>query len=93
MSKEPDDDHLYETAESQASYFTASQARDQGFSWKRPCQCMAAEVQLEQRSIQEALVTLEWFLDPVLSSKQIGWWNLLYRGWQQRYSDSFCLTV
>ncbi len=35
MVTEPDDDRLYETAESQAGYFTASQARDHGFSWER----------------------------------------------------------
>ena len=35
MSTEPDYDRLYETAESQAGYFTASQARDHGFSWER----------------------------------------------------------
>ena len=35
MNTEPDYDRLYETAESQAGYFTASQARDHGFSWER----------------------------------------------------------
>ncbi|MFO7680874.1 MAG: type IV toxin-antitoxin system AbiEi family antitoxin domain-containing protein [Chloroflexota bacterium] len=35
MNTEPDYDRLYETAENQAGYFTASQARDHGFSWER----------------------------------------------------------
>ncbi len=35
MDTEPDYDRLYETAESQAGYFTASQAREHGFSWER----------------------------------------------------------
>ena len=35
MSTEPDYDRLYETAESQAGYFTANQARNHGFSWER----------------------------------------------------------
>ena len=35
MNAEPDYDRLYETAESQAGYFTASQAREHGFSWER----------------------------------------------------------
>lgn len=35
MNTEPDYDRLYETAESQAGYFTASQAREHGFSWER----------------------------------------------------------
>jgi predicted transcriptional regulator of viral defense system len=35
MSQKPDYDGLYEIAENQAGYFTASQARDVGFSWER----------------------------------------------------------
>jgi predicted transcriptional regulator of viral defense system len=35
MSKAPDYDGLYEIAEKQAGYFTASQAREVGFSWER----------------------------------------------------------
>lgn len=35
MNTEPDYHRLYETAESQAGYFTASQAREHGFSWER----------------------------------------------------------
>ena len=35
MSQKPDYDSLYEIAESQAGYFTASQAREVGFSWER----------------------------------------------------------
>jgi predicted transcriptional regulator of viral defense system len=35
MSRAPDYDGLYEIAENQAGYFTASQARDVGFSWER----------------------------------------------------------
>jgi predicted transcriptional regulator of viral defense system len=35
MSQKPDYDGLYEIAESQAGYFTASQAREVGFSWER----------------------------------------------------------
>lgn len=35
MSTEPDYDRLYETAENQAGYFTASQAKDHGFTWER----------------------------------------------------------
>ncbi|MBC8462038.1 MAG: hypothetical protein H8D67_29055 [Deltaproteobacteria bacterium] len=35
MSQKPDYDSLYEIAENQAGYFTASQARDVGFSWER----------------------------------------------------------
>lgn len=35
MNQEPDYDRLYETAESQAGYFTASQAQGHGFSWER----------------------------------------------------------
>ncbi len=36
-------------------------------SWKRPFQRMAAEVQLQQRSIQEAEAALQQFLHPVLN--------------------------
>ncbi len=35
MSQKPDYDGLYEIAENQAGYFTASQAREVGFSWER----------------------------------------------------------
>ena len=35
MCQGPDYDGLYEIAESQAGYFTASQAREVGFSWER----------------------------------------------------------
>ena len=35
MVPKPDYDQLYETAESQAGYFTANQARKHGFSWER----------------------------------------------------------
>lgn len=35
MIPKPDYDQLYETAESQAGYFTAKQARKHGFSWER----------------------------------------------------------
>ena len=35
MNRKPDYDGLYEIAESQAGYFTASQAREVGFSWER----------------------------------------------------------
>ena len=35
MNTELDYDLLYETAESQADYFTTSQAREHGFSWER----------------------------------------------------------
>ena len=35
MNTEPDYDRLYETAENQAGYFTASQAQNCGFSWER----------------------------------------------------------
>lgn len=35
MITDPDYDRLYETAENQAGYFTASQAKDHGFSWER----------------------------------------------------------
>jgi predicted transcriptional regulator of viral defense system len=35
MIQGPDYDGLYEIAESQAGYFTASQAREVGFSWER----------------------------------------------------------
>jgi predicted transcriptional regulator of viral defense system len=35
MSHKPDYDGLYEIAENQAGYFTASQARQVGFSWER----------------------------------------------------------
>lgn len=35
MSSEPDYNQLYETAESQAGYFTAGQAKEHGFSWER----------------------------------------------------------
>ena len=35
MTPGPDYDGLYEIAESQAGYFTASQAREVGFSWER----------------------------------------------------------
>ncbi len=35
MSDQPDYNLLYETAESQAGYFTAAQARKHGFSWER----------------------------------------------------------
>ncbi len=35
MAQGPDYDGLYEIAESQAGYFTASQAREVGFSWER----------------------------------------------------------
>ncbi|MEZ4593412.1 MAG: type IV toxin-antitoxin system AbiEi family antitoxin domain-containing protein [Chloroflexota bacterium] len=35
MSTEPNYDRLYETAENQAGYFTASQAQNCGFSWER----------------------------------------------------------
>lgn len=35
MVPKPDYDQLYETAESQAGYFTAKQARKHGFSWER----------------------------------------------------------
>ena len=35
MNDEPDYNLLYETAENQAGYFTAAQARRHGFSWER----------------------------------------------------------
>jgi predicted transcriptional regulator of viral defense system len=35
MNPKPDYDRLYETAEGQAGYFTAKQARKLGFSWER----------------------------------------------------------
>lgn len=35
MNNEPDYNLLYETAENQAGYFTAAQARTHGFSWER----------------------------------------------------------
>ena len=35
MNSKPDYDSLYETAESQAGYFTARQAQKHGFSWER----------------------------------------------------------
>ncbi len=35
MNPKPDYDHLYETAEGQAGYFTAKQAKKVGFSWER----------------------------------------------------------
>ncbi|MBK6328942.1 MAG: hypothetical protein IPF56_23870 [Chloroflexi bacterium] len=35
MNDEPDYNLLYETAENQAGYFTATQARRHGFSWER----------------------------------------------------------
>jgi len=35
MRRAPDYDGLYEIAENQVGYFTASQARDVGFSWER----------------------------------------------------------
>lgn len=35
MNNEPDYNLLYETAENQAGYFTAAQARRHGFSWER----------------------------------------------------------
>jgi len=35
MNARPDYDHLYEIAESQAGYFSTSQARQAGFSWER----------------------------------------------------------
>lgn len=35
MTPEPDYNQLYETAESQAGYFTARQAKKHGFSWER----------------------------------------------------------
>ena len=35
MNDEPDYNLLYETAENQAGYFTATQARTHGFSWER----------------------------------------------------------
>jgi predicted transcriptional regulator of viral defense system len=35
MSQGPDYQHLYETAESQAGYFAAHQARESGFTWER----------------------------------------------------------
>ena len=35
MNIKPDYDHLYETAEDQAGYFTARQAQKAGFSWER----------------------------------------------------------
>jgi predicted transcriptional regulator of viral defense system len=35
MNIKPDYDSLYEIAENQAGYFTASQAREVGFSWER----------------------------------------------------------
>ena len=35
MSSKPDYNRLYETAESQAGYFTARQAKGHGFSWER----------------------------------------------------------
>jgi predicted transcriptional regulator of viral defense system len=35
MYQKPDYDSLYQVAENQAGYFTASQARDVGFSWER----------------------------------------------------------
>lgn len=35
MSPKPDYDRLYETAEGQAGYFTAKQAKKHGFSWER----------------------------------------------------------
>jgi predicted transcriptional regulator of viral defense system len=35
MSTKPNYDLLYETAESQAGYFTAQQAKEVGFSWER----------------------------------------------------------
>lgn len=50
--------------------------------WGRPFQRMAAEVQLEQRSIQDAQAALQQFLNPVLSGNQIGLWDPLYWRWQ-----------
>ena len=35
MSQGPDYQQLFETAESQAGYFTARQAREHGFAWER----------------------------------------------------------
>jgi predicted transcriptional regulator of viral defense system len=35
MDRKPDYDGLYEIAENQAGYFSASQARDVGFTWER----------------------------------------------------------
>ena len=35
MNSKPDYDRLYETAEGQAGYFTAKQAKKHGFSWER----------------------------------------------------------
>jgi hypothetical protein len=50
--------------------------------WERPFRRMAAEVQLEQRSIQEAKAALQQFLNPVLSGNQIEQWDPLYWKWQ-----------
>ena len=35
MVEQPDFNHLYQIAEDQAGYFTASQAQEAGFSWER----------------------------------------------------------
>lgn len=50
--------------------------------WERPFQRMAAEIQLEQQSIQEARIALERFINPALSDKPIGLWDPLYWRWQ-----------
>jgi hypothetical protein len=50
--------------------------------WERPFQRMAAEVQLEQRSIKEANAALQQFLNPVLSGNPLGLWNPVFWKWQ-----------
>ena len=44
MNTELDYDLLYETAESQAGYFTTSQAREHGFSWERLSDNVTGEI-------------------------------------------------
>ena len=44
MNTELDYDLLYETAESQAGYFTTSQAREHGFSWERLSDNLTGEI-------------------------------------------------
>lgn len=58
------------------------QMSDPPLGWERPFQRLAAEVKLEQRSIQEADAALKQFLNPVLNSSQIAIWNPLYWQWQ-----------
>lgn len=50
--------------------------------WERPFQRMAAEVQLEQRSIKEANAALQQFLNPVLSGNPLGLWDPVFWKWQ-----------